>query len=151
MTYITQCALELFLFLQLLVFMLHDTIPLGRWNNLPALRAAVPLSRRIIGTLINTALGLLALYFFHMSTMHHDSMAMTRLILLQAFLVFGEIRWWWYPYFFGASPELVARLRPNWQGTIAFLPERNGIRPNALHCVMHACTLTAFLLALSAR
>jgi hypothetical protein len=73
------------------------------------------------------------------------------LIAIQAFLLVGEILWWWRPYLFEASPELVARLRPNWYGTISFLPERNGIRPNAMHCIMHALTLTALVLAIAAR
>ena len=151
MTAFIRCALELTLLLQLLLFLLHDTVPLGRWNNLTALRAAVPLRRRIIGTLMNTAIGLLALYFFHMSSMHHSQMALTWLIVLQAFMVYGEVRWWWYPYFAGASPVLVARLRPNWEGTLTFLPERNGIRPNALHCVMHTMTLAALIFAILAK
>jgi hypothetical protein len=148
---VIRCALELVLFLQLLVFLLHDIVPLGRWNNLAVIGRAVPLRRRIVGALINSGLGLLALFFFHLKAMHHDPMAMTWLIVLQAFMVFGEIRWWWYPYFAGASPELVARLRPNWEDTVAFLPERNGIRPNALHCVMHGLTLAGLVLAIVAR
>jgi hypothetical protein len=134
------CALEIVLVLQLLFLALHDSLPLGRWNNLGPFRAAVPLRRRIIGTLTNALLGLLAL---HLSEMH----AYLWLTVVQAFFLAGEIAWWWRPYFFGAGPELVARLRPNWEGTIAFLPERNGIRPNAMHCVMHGLTLIGLLLA----
>jgi hypothetical protein len=151
MTGFLQCALEVVLLLQLLLFLFHDIFPLGRWNNLPALRAAVPARRLIVGTLMNTAIGLLALYLFHMHSMHHSRTALTWLIVLQGFMVYGEVRWWWYPYFAGASPALVARLRPNWEGTAAFVPERNGIRPNSLHCVMHALTLAAFLLAVCAK
>jgi hypothetical protein len=146
-----RCSLEITLLLQLLLFLLHDTVPLGPWNNLTALRAAVPLRRRIIGTLMNAAIGLLAMYFFHMSSMPHSQMALTWLIVLQAFMVYGEVRWWWYPYLAGAGPALIARLRPNWEGTLTFLPERNGIRPNALHCLMHSMTLAALVLAILAK
>ena len=49
-----RCALELVLFLQLLVFLLHDLVPLGRWNNLSVIGSAVPLRRRIFGALVNS-------------------------------------------------------------------------------------------------
>jgi hypothetical protein len=129
------------LVLQLLFLTLHDSVSLGRWNNLGPFRAAVPLRRRIIGTSMNTALGLWALRLGWIHAVH-------TLAIVQFLFLVGEVLWWWKPYFFGASPELVARLRPNWQGTIAFLPERNGIQPNAMHTTMHTCTLLAFLLAL---
>jgi hypothetical protein len=141
-------ALAATLILQLIVFLTHDLVPLGRWNNLPALRTAVPLGRSIRGAFLNGALGLLALYFFHISSLTHTSNALTWLIVVQGSLVYGEVRWWWYPYLIGASPALVARLRPNWQDTLAFLPERNGIRPNALHTLMHGLTFAALVLAI---
>ncbi len=73
---------------------------------------------------------------------------MTLLITL-AVLVYMEFRAWWRPYLFGPTPAIVDKLRPNWEGTYAFLPERHGIRPNTMHCVMHAATVAGFGFALA--
>ena len=58
----------------------------------------------------------------------------------------GEIRAWWAPYFFGTSEKTVERYRVMFGGTHAFLPERNGIRINTLHFVLHVLTLATFIL-----
>jgi hypothetical protein len=57
----------------------------------------------------------------------------------------GAIRAWWIPYFFGTSPERVERYNDMFGNTHAFLPPRNGIVPNTLHCVLHLGFLLSFL------
>jgi hypothetical protein len=64
-------------------------------------------------------------------------------------LLIGESRAWWKPYLLRADPKLVQRYQAMFGKTHAFLPKRNGIVPNTAHVVLHACTLLAFLLALS--
>ncbi|MGA8940999.1 MAG: hypothetical protein WB439_17680 [Acidobacteriaceae bacterium] len=144
-----QHVLEAVVLLQLLVLALHDTIPLGRLNNLQNFRAAVPLRRRVIGSSVNTAVGLWAVWLCWHGAMAGGRGDLIGLIVLQGLLFLGEIRSWWWGYFFGASPETVGHLRPNWEGTIAFLPERNGINLNVVHCVMHALTLAGLVLAVA--
>jgi hypothetical protein len=144
-----QYLLPIVLVLQLLVLAGHDTVPLGRWNNLRHFRSVVPLRRRVIGSLINSATGILAVVLYLLYRRHDSTGSLMGLIVLQALLFLGELRSWWWPYFFGASPTVVTHLRPNWEGTIAFLSERNGIRLNAMHCVMHGLTLAALGLALA--
>jgi hypothetical protein len=46
------------------------------------------------------------------------------------------------------QPDRAARYRAMFGSTHAFLPERNGIVPNTLHCLLHAATV-AMLLALT--
>ncbi len=52
----------------------------------------------------------------------------------------GELRAWWVPYFLRAEPDRAERYRFMFGNTHSFLPERNGIRINTLHAVLHLCT-----------
>jgi hypothetical protein len=136
---------------QLATFALHDTVPLGRWNKLGEFRREIPLGRRVRGSVLNGVTALVMVGMFYMGWLRGgDSAGDWRMALLvtAAVLLYMEFRAWWQPYLFGSSPEEVAKLLPNWQGTYAFLPVRNGIRPNAMHAIMHASTLAAFTLAL---
>lgn len=142
------CALEIVVAAQLVVLALHDTVPLWRLNNLRAFKSAVPLRRRVIGTTINTATGVLALWLCHQACWHAAGGALIALIVLQAVLFAMELRAWWVPYFFGTTPDVVAHLRPNWEATIAFLPVRHAVRVNAMHCLLHSLTLAALVLAI---
>jgi hypothetical protein len=66
-------------------------------------------------------------------------------------LLVGELNAWWLPYLVKpADPERVARYRAMFGNTHAFLPERNGIVPNTLHCILHAATV-ATLVVLTVR
>lgn len=53
----------------------------------------------------------------------------------------GELQAWWIPYFFRSDPARAARYQTMFGNTHAFLPERNGIRPNTLHIILHVATL----------
>jgi hypothetical protein len=135
---------------QLVTFALHDTVPLGRWNNLGYFKREIPLGRRVRGSLQNSVTALAVVGMFTMGWMRGgDSAGDWRMALLitSGVLVYMEFRAWWQPYLFGSTPEEVRKLLPNWEGTYAFLPLKNGIRPNAMHCIMHASTLAAFVFA----
>lgn len=58
----------------------------------------------------------------------------------------GEVRAWWIPYLIKAEPDRAARYREMFASTHAFLPERNGLTPNTLHVVLHACTAATLAL-----
>ena len=144
-------SLEIALLVQLMTFALHDTVPLGRWNNLRRFRAEIPLQRRVTGSLANSVTALATVGMFYMGWLRGgkgDSDWQMALVITLGVLVYMEFRAWWQPYLFGASPEIVAKLLPNWERTYAFLPVRNGIQPNAMHCLMHASTVVAFVCAL---
>jgi hypothetical protein len=144
-------GLEIAVSVQFVTFALHDTIPLGRWNNLGHFKQDIPLARRVKGSIANSVTAGAVLLLFWLGWMHGGSMAgdwrMTLLITMGV-LVYMEFVSWWRPYLFGATPAIVEKLRPNWEGTYAFLPKRNGIRPNAMHLIMHAATLAGFGFAL---
>jgi hypothetical protein len=144
-------GLEIALWVQFITFALHDTMPLGRLNNLGHFKQEIPLARRLKGSLMNIVTAGAIVVLFYAGWVHGGDMAdvwrMTLLITLGV-LVYMEFVAWWRPYLFGATPAIVEKLRPNWEGTYAFLPAKNGIRPNTMHCVMHASTLAGFVFAL---
>jgi hypothetical protein len=135
---------------QLVTFALHDTVPLGRWNNLGRFKREIPLGRRVRGSLQNSVTALAVVGVFYMGWMRGGESAgdwRMALLITAGVLLYMEFRAWWRPYLFGSTPEEVAKLLPNWEGTYAFLPVRNGVRPNAMHVLMHASTLAMFVLA----
>ena len=61
----------------------------------------------------------------------------------------GELQAWWIPYLFLSQPQRAARYRVMFGTTHAVLPERNGIRLNTLHVILHVATVS-LLIALGA-
>ena len=57
----------------------------------------------------------------------------------------GELRAWWVPYFLVTDHDRAARYRVLFGRTHSFLRERNGIRPNTLHVVLHMATLATLV------
>ena len=144
-------GLEIAVWVQFVTFALHDTVPLGRWNNLAHFKQEIPLARRVRGSVMNSVTAGAVVLLFWLGWMRGGDMAgdwrMTLLITLGV-MVYMEFGAWWRPYLFGATPAIVEKLRPNWEGTYAFLPVKNGIRPNTMHCIMHASTVAGFVFAL---
>jgi hypothetical protein len=130
---------------------LHDWIPLGRLNDLEAVKRANPNSRLAVATILSTAPFAFALIE---SVLHaHQPFPHWLVQWLwwsYGLLFLGELRAWWAPYFFGAKPGLVDRYEVMFGKTTAFLPRRNGLQPNTLHVVLHATTLlTLVVLAIA--
>ena len=125
---------------------LHDWIPLGSLNDVKAVRRAEPLRKLIAGTLISLtpfAIGLWA------SVVHfrgdYPSWLLWLLCISYSLLFIGEIKAWWVPYLFRAEPIRAARYQSMFGATHSFLPERNGIRPNTLHVILHLATLATLV------
>ena len=74
------------------------------------------------------------------------AMKITWLWISYGLLFIGELTAWWIPYLFHSQPERAARYQAMFGATHGFLPERNGIRPNTLHVILHIMTLTALVL-----
>jgi hypothetical protein len=116
----------------------HDWVPLGRLNNLGGIRAADPAPKRVWVTALSTlpfAVGLAG-------TMLRGRPGLAGWLLWWLWIsygtaVYGALRAWWVPYLLAPDPVRAARYRTRFAGTLAFLPERNGIRPDALHVVLH--------------
>lgn len=143
MSHTISPALEaIFLALQgfiLAFLLLHDWIPLGRLNNLAAIRTADSLSHRVFVTLLGgipTALGLFwSVQFYGQRYPHWLEMYFW---IAYGFLVVGFLRAWYVPYLLWPDPARAARYQTIFAGTHSFLPRRNGIAPDTLHVMLHA-------------
>ncbi len=123
---------------------LHDWIPLGRLNDVNAVRRQDSTVRLVIVTLIQSvpySIGLLAsVLYWHMSRRFPDWLWIW-LWVSYGMLFVGELTAWWLPYATRPKPERAARYQAMFGNTHAFLPERNGIVPNTLHCLLHLATV----------
>jgi hypothetical protein len=140
-------ALQLFVVLFLL---LHDWVPLGRLNNLAAIRSEDSLLHRILVTLIAAlpaGIGLTySAVYFGRAYPHWLEML---LWITYGILMLGILRAWWIPYLVAPDAERAKRYQVIFAGTHSLLPKRNGIAPDTLHMLLHlavVCTLIALLL-----
>jgi hypothetical protein len=124
----------------------HDWIPLGRLNNLAAIRSQDTLLHRIFVTLLLAVPAAVGLFFSarHFGLSYPDGLEML-LWITYSVLVIGMLRAWWIPYLFLPDPERAARYQIIFAGTHAFLPRRNGIAPDTLHTVLHWVTLSTLV------
>jgi hypothetical protein len=143
-----------FLALQTLVvafLLFHDWIPLGRLNNLTAIRGQDTLLRSIFVTLLPAVPAAIGLFFSarHFGQSYPDWLEMLLWITYSLFIV-GMLRAWWIPYLVLPDAERAARYQIIFAGTHTFLPRRNGMAPDTLHTLFHLVTL-ATLVALFIR
>jgi hypothetical protein len=133
-----------------LFLLLHDWVPLGRLNDIGAVRRANSRRALVLGTLISSlpfAFGWLASARY--LSVPYPHWLRIYLLAAYAFLFAGEIEAWWSPYLFGWPAGKSERYRIMFGNTHAFLPERHGITPNTLHAMLHTVTVaTLFLLLL---
>jgi hypothetical protein len=139
--------------LQALILWLHDWLPLGPFNDVRAVRAEDSLVRLLIVTLIQSVPYTIGLAFSLMDMSSGYPLWLWWWLWISYGLLFvGELRAWWFPYLVRAEPRRAERYRVLFGATHAFLPERNGVRPNTLHVVLHAATAaTLVTLALAMR
>jgi hypothetical protein len=125
---------------------LHDWIALGSLNDVKAVRMANPIHKLVAGTLISLTPFAIGLYA---SVVHfagaYPSWLVWWLSISYSFLFIGELKAWWVPYLIRSEPIRAARYQSMFGATHAFLPERNGIRPNILHVILHLATLATLL------
>jgi hypothetical protein len=151
---ISDCFDTTFLALQTLVvafLLFHDWIPLGRLNNLAAIRGQDTLLRSIFVTLLPAVPAAIGLFFSarHFGQSYPDWLEMLLWITYGLFIA-GMLRAWWIPYLVLPDPERAARYQIIFAGTHSFLPRRNGMVPDTLHTLFHLVTL-ATLVALFIR
>ena len=121
-----------------LFLLFHGWMPLGCLNDVRAVQAAHPPRLFLIGTLVSSllpAIGLLMSFLYRGEVW--PAWLATYLAFTYLFLFAGEIKAWWAGYIFGYRSDRVHSYRAMYGKTVAFLPERNGIRPNALHVTLH--------------
>jgi hypothetical protein len=128
------CQLYVVLFIAL-----HDWLPLGRLNNLAGIRAVDTKQQLLRTTILSTlpfAVGLIgSVYYSHR---YFPMWLMWVLWITYGAGLYGILRAWYVPYLFAGDPARAERYRERFANTHAFLPMRNGIRPDTLHVSFHA-------------
>jgi hypothetical protein len=133
--------------------LLHDWVPLGRLNNLGAIRGEDTLLRSVFVTLLPAVPAAIGLFYSarYRGRPYPDWLEMLLWITYGIFLL-GMLRAWWIPYLVYPDKERAARYQVIFAGTHSFLPKRNGMAPDTLHTLFHLVTVsTVFLLFLRDR
>ncbi|HEY1614300.1 MAG TPA: hypothetical protein VGF97_11470 [Rhizomicrobium sp.] len=135
--------------IQVLFLWLHDWVPLGRLNDVAAQRRTDSIGKLIRTTLIQSIPYTIGLVFSAADLPTRFPMWLWDWLWISYGLLFaGELRAWWWPYLVRPEPARAARYHALFGATHAFLPPRNGMVPNTLHVMLHACTaLTLLVLA----
>jgi hypothetical protein len=124
----------------------HNWIPLGSLNDVKGVRAAIPGGKLLLTTLINVtpvAVGLAAsIRYFGRA---YPGWLFWWLWITYGLAFYGLLKAWWIPYLFRPDPELASRYRVMYGATHAFLPERNGLRPNTLHVMFDVATVSILI------
>lgn len=134
-------------FVIVLFIALHDWIPLGKLNNLAKIRAVDTTRKLLVVTVLSTlpfAIGFAASVYY--ADTHFPMWLMWWLWISYGFGFYGMLRAWWVPYLLAADPVRAARYQERFAHTHAFLPTRNGIRPDTLHVCFHAVFVVLLIL-----
>lgn len=125
---------------------LHDWIPLGRLNDVAAVRSEISPRNLFIATIIQTSFFAVGLFF---SVSYFGRTYPTWLnywLWISYIMLFvGEIEAWWIPYLVRPYPERAVRYQKMFGNTHSFLPRHNDIVPNTAHVLLHLATATTLL------
>jgi len=130
------------------VFLLfHDWVPLGRLNNVAAVKSEDSRLRTIFVTLLPAVPAAICLYYSarYFGRAYPDWLEMWFWITYGVFLA-GMLRAWWIPYLFVPDKERAERYQILFAGTHSFLPRRNGIIPDTLHVSFHLVTVATMVM-----
>jgi hypothetical protein len=133
--------------LQVLFLWLHDWLPLGRLNDVAAVKSQDTRMRLVTVTLIQSVPFTVPLVFsfIYFRRSYPDWLVMW-LEISYSLLLIGQLRAWWVPYLLRPEPERAARYRVMFGNTHSFLPARNGLVPNTAHILLHLATLFTLVL-----
>jgi hypothetical protein len=140
-------GLQLF---QVLFLWLHDWIPLGRLNDVQAVRDEDSLGKLVVVTVVQSVPWTIG-FIFSAWYFSFPRWLDVWLWITYGLLFIGEIRAWWIPYLVRPEPERAKRYRKMFGKTHAFLPQRNGMVPNTAHVLLHAATATTLVILLLKR
>ena len=133
---------------QVVFLWVHDWIPLGRLNDVTAVRSQDTSLRLVAVTLIQSVPFTFGLLFslLHFGRPYPHWLYMW-LWISYGLIFVGQLRAWWVPYLLHAEPERAARYQIMFGKTHRFLPTRNGLVPNTAHVMLHVATAaTLFVL-----
>ena len=122
--------------LQVAILWTHDWVPLGRLNDVPAVRRADSHGRLVRVTLIQSlpyTISLIASADCLLSGRVWPHWLWNWLWVSYAVLFAGELTSWWVPYLLQPQHKRVQRYQAMFGSTHAFLPKHHGIVPNTLH------------------
>ena len=125
---------------------LHDWMPLGRLNNVAAVRRQDSPPRLVIVTLVQSVPFTFGLWWSAVRYGQPFSRwPLTWLWVSYGLLLLGQFRAWWWPYLFRPDPARAARYQRLFGRTHAFLSPRHGLVPNTAHVLLHLSTLATLL------
>jgi hypothetical protein len=146
---IALVALQAF---QVLFLWVHDWVPLGRLNDVDAVRSADSTHRLVLVTIIQSAPFTIGLLFSLLNFGRaYPHWLYNCLWISYGLLFLGQIRAWWIPYLIKAEPDRAARYQVMFGKTHSFLPPRNKIVPNTAHILLHLATAATLILLLAHR
>lgn len=130
---------------------LHDWVPLGRLNDVAAIRQQDSTGHLVAVTLMQatpfTAGWLASLWYFGQTC---PDWLHSWLWISYIALFVGEFRAWWLPYLLVPDEIRAKRYRAMFGNTHTLLPQRNGMVPNTLHTLLHAATLATLIVLFAA-
>ncbi len=132
---------------QVLFLWTHDWVPLGRLNDVVAVKSQDTWARLMRVTLIQSVpytVGLAACLVYLRQP--YPGWLRDWLAISYGLLFLGQLRAWWLPYLVRPEPQRAARYRIMFGRTHSFLPERNGVTPNTAHLLLHVATLATLAL-----
>jgi hypothetical protein len=139
----TLLALQVF---QVLFLWFHDWIPLGRLNDVAAVRRQDTLGRLVRVTLIQSVPFTIGLFYSaRYFQQPYPGWLHEWLWISYGILFVGQMRAWWVPYLLKLEPERAERYRKMFGNTHSFLPRRNGMVPNTAHILLHLATAGTLL------
>lgn len=127
------CQLYIVLFIGL-----HDWLPLGRLNNLAGIRAVDTKARLLLTTVLSVlpfVIGLAGTFYYFAGSF--PMWLIWFLWITYGLALYGVLRAWYLPYLVYRDAARAARYQERFADTHAFLPVRNGIRPDTLHVTFH--------------
>jgi hypothetical protein len=129
---------------------LHDWLPLPPLNDVKAVRAADSRQRLVVGTILST-LPFAVAFAGSVWVGARPYPAWLHWLLWVTYIaaLCGLLRAWWIPYLIANEPARAARYQLMFGSTHAFLPIRNGVRPNTLHVAFHVVVVAILALMIA--
>jgi hypothetical protein len=131
---------------QVIFLWIHDWIPLGRLNDVAAVRSQDTLRRLALVTLVQSVPYSIGLFFSaRFLGRPYPHWLDIWLWISYGLLFVGQMRAWWIPYLLRPEPERAVRFQIMFGNTHSFLPQRNGLVPNTAHILLHLATAATLL------